>query len=172
MRMFSRCAMLIGLWLLVAAPVSAAACTAQPTNADGTTIVSPTPGQVVTSPFTIQGQYYGSFEGVVPIRVLDADGNAFINASTMNECCVLAPYESTVTFSVAGTKEACIVVYRESGADGSLTPLAQIPVTLSTVASLPDTGGESQVTLVLVGALVLLAAGLIVRRGRSAGEWR
>ena len=165
MKMFKRCALLLGLLVVLSAPVSAAtACTAQPANADGTTITSPTPGQVVTSPFTITGQYYGSFEGVVPIRVLDAGGTAFIDASTKNECCVLAPYKSTVTFSVAGTKDACIVVYRESGADGSLTPLAQIPVTLSPVATLPDTGGMSNTGLLMLGAAALIGAGLVWRR--------
>jgi LPXTG-motif cell wall-anchored protein len=167
MKMVGRCALLICLVLLATASASAAAaCAAQPANSDGTTITRPTPGQVVASPFTIEGQYYGSFEGVVPIRLLDAGGSAFINAQTMNECCVLAPYASTVTFSVAGTKEACIVVYRESGADGSLTPLAQIPVTLSSVASLPDTGRTPNTALLAGAALLLVSAGALLRRAR------
>lgn len=158
-------------FLLLATPstYAAAACPSQPMNADGTSITSPAPNAVVTSPFTIKGNYYGSFEGVVPIRILDASGNAFIEANTMNECCVLARYSSKVSFTVGGSKPACIVVYRESGKDGSLTPLAQIPVTLSPVAGLPNTGETPLWLALLALAATILAAGLALRR-RAAGS--
>src|SRR5687767_10605178 len=65
MNILYRVGILIVLLLFTVVSTSAAsACPAQPANADGTTITSPTPDQVVTSPFTIQGMYFGSFEGV------------------------------------------------------------------------------------------------------------
>ena len=61
---------------------------------------------------------------------------------------------------------ACVVVYRESGADGSLTPLAQIPVTLSPVPGIPGTGAPGVLSLPLLdlAALVLLSMGVLLRR--------
>ena len=164
MKILSRLGLLAMLLLVAASSTSAAtaACASQPANPDGTTIAEPAPNAVVTSPFTIRGNYFGSFEGVVPIRILDASGTPLIDATTMNECCKLDPYESTVTFSVSAPTPACIVVYREIVRDGSLQPLAQIPVTLSPVATLPDTGTSS--TLLLVGlALVTLCIGALLR---------
>ena len=154
------------LILAVSSTYAAPACTAQPTNPDGTTITSPTPDQVVTSPFTIKGEYFGSFEGVVPIHILDANGTVIVNVNAMNECCKLAPYEQTITFSVSAPTPACLVVYRESGADASLTPLAQIPISLSPVAQMPYTGAATTLpmTLVIGIALTLVSAGILLRR--------
>src|SRR5215210_5714418 len=136
-------ALLIGLVLTVSNAYAAPACPAQPSNADGTTIASPAPDQLVTSPVTVQGEYFGSFEGVVPIQILDASGAVLRTDQAMNECCKLAPYERKVTFNVTAQTPACIVIYRESGADASLTPLAQVPVTLSPAAQLPGPGAAT-----------------------------
>jgi hypothetical protein len=162
-----RTGILLGLLLLTVATTSAApACPAQPTNPDGTTITSPTADQVVTSPFTIKGMYFGSFEGVVPIQILDANGAVLLKANAMNECCKLADYQRQVTFTVNAATPACLVVYRESGADGSLTPLAQIPITLSPVAGMPGTGEAPMLSLplLLLVALTLVSSGLLLRR--------
>src|SRR3712207_3594318 len=103
MKVVCRLSLLVLLLLFAASSTSAAtaACASQPTNPDGTTIAEPAPNAVVTSPFTVRGNYFGSFEGVVPIRILDASGQALIDATTRNECCKLDPYQSTVTFSVS-----------------------------------------------------------------------
>jgi LPXTG-motif cell wall-anchored protein len=162
-----RLGLLVGLLALMSSSAYAApACTTHATNADGTTISSPVPEQAVTSPFTIKGQYFGSFEGVVPIHILDANGGVILNVTAMNECCKLAPYERTITFSVGAPTPACIVVYRESGADATLTPLVQIPITLSPVARMPNTGAATTlaVTLVFGIALALVSAGVLLRR--------
>jgi LPXTG-motif cell wall-anchored protein len=167
MKHVARLGTLVLLLVLLTSNVAAApACPAQPSNPDGTTIARPAPDQLVTSPFTISGQYFGSFEGVVPIHVLDASGAVLLDVNAMNECCKLAPYERQVTFSVSAPTPACIVVYRESGADGSLTPLAQIPVTLSPVAGMPNTGEPAgfPLWLALGLALVLVGAGAALRR--------
>jgi hypothetical protein len=159
--------LLVGLLaLLTSSAAAAAACPAQPTNSDGTTITNPGPDQVVTSPFTISGQYFGSFEGVVPIHILDAGGGVLLDVNAMNECCKLAPYEREVTFTVQAATPACIVIYRESGADGSLTPLAQVPVTLAPAMRLPGTGSATlpPLPLVIVIALALASAGILLRR--------
>jgi hypothetical protein len=167
MHILYRTGILVVLFMLLVASASAApACPAQPTNPDGTTITSPATDQVVTSPFTVKGMYFGSFEGVVPIQILDANGAVIVTTHAMNECCVLAAYERKVTFSVSAPTPACVVVYRESGADGSLTPLAQIPVTLSPVAGMPGTGAPDMLSLPLLAlaALVLLSVGVLLRR--------
>jgi LPXTG-motif cell wall-anchored protein len=84
----------------------------------------------------------------------------------MNECCKLAPYEHEVAVNVQAQTPACIVVFRESGADGSLTPLAQVPVTLAPSMRLPGTGAATPLPLILVVgmAVVLLSVGVLVRR--------
>jgi len=157
-------ALLVGLLLTVSSAYAAPACPAQPSNADGTTIASPAPDQLVTSPVTVRGDYFGSFEGVVPIQILDASGAVLRADQAMNECCKLAPYERKVTFNVTAQTPACIVVYRESGADGSLTPLAQVPVTLSPAAQLPGTGAETSPVALLFGvALALTLGGMLLR---------
>jgi hypothetical protein len=113
--------------------------------------------------------YNGSFEGVVPIQLLDASGKEIVRANAMNECCVLAAYQRQVTFSVSAATPACLVVSRESGADGSLTPLAQIPITLSPGAGMPPTGDAPMpsLALLLLVALTLVSGGLLLRRRTS-----
>jgi LPXTG-motif cell wall-anchored protein len=158
-------ALIVALLLTVSNAYAAPACPAQPSNADGTTIASPAPDQLVTSPVTVQGDYFGSFEGVVPIQILDASGAVLRADRAMNECCKLAPYERKVTFHVTAQTPACIVVYRESGADGSLTPLAQVPVTLVAAAQLPGTGAETTPAAQLFGVgLALIVGGMLLRR--------
>ena len=169
MNILYRIGILVGLLALTVASTSAAsACVAQPTNSDGTTITSPTPDQVVTSPFTVQGMYFGSFEGVVPIQILDANGTEILRVNAMNECCVLSPYQKQVTFTVSAPTPACIVVSRESGKDDSLTPLVQVPVTLSPSPGMPGTGDAPTLPLplLLMVALALVSGGLLLRRTR------
>jgi len=171
MKRISWSAVLLGLLALTtSAAYAAPACPAQPSNADGTTIAAPAADQVVTSPVTVRGQYFGSFEGVVPIRILDANGATLVQDQAMNECCKLSPYERKVSFSVQAATPACIVVYRESGADSSLTPLAQVPVTLAPAAGLPGTGGEPAPLppIVLLLGCALLAAGILSRRATAS----
>ncbi|GAC1542285.1 MAG: hypothetical protein NVS2B7_15350 [Herpetosiphon sp.] len=152
--------------LLSVAPAGAATCPAQPRAVapDHTTINSPHPGAVLTSPFTISGIYDHSFEGVVPISILDSAGHLLINAQTMNEGFALAPYQRTVTFNVAAPTAACIVVYREQPRGGPNVPLARIPVTLSPVTRLPATGPSNPISGLLAVGAALLACGLIVQR--------
>lgn len=163
-----RCVLLLGLFALATKDVAAqAACPSQPANAEGTTIASPAPDQEVGTSFEVSGDYFGSFEGVVPIRVLDAYGTALFEGSAMNECCTLSPYATTVTVSVAAPTPACVVVYSESGEDGSLTPLVQVPVTIvPTPGSLPYTGAGAGVPVALACllALAMAGAGLYLRR--------
>jgi len=125
----------------------------------------------VTSPVTVKGDYFGSFEGVVPIQIVDANGTVLAKENAKNECCVLSPYEQKVSFNVSAATPACVIVYRESGADGSLTPLAQVPVTLAPGPGLPGTGeaGSPSLALALVAALLLLGAGALLWR-RAASE--
>ncbi len=167
MKRIYRLGILVGMLLITSASAYAApACPAQPTNSDGTTITNPTTDQVVTSPMTVKGMYFGSFEGVVPIQLLDANGAVLVKENAHNECCVLSPYEQQVKFTVSAATPTCVVVYRESGADGSLTPLAQVPVTLAPAATLPGTGDATALSLplLLVVALALVGAGALLWR--------
>jgi hypothetical protein len=167
MKHLFRFSLLVTLLILLTTKAYAQpACPSQPTNADGTTITSPTPGQTVTSPVTVKGDYFGSFEGVVPIRILDVNGNVLVEDQAMNECCTLSPYEKQVTVAVSAQTPACVVVYRESGADGSLTPLAQVPIILAPSPGLPGTaeGVALPLALVLIVAVALLSGGFLLRR--------
>lgn len=167
-RLFWLSAVAAMLALVASSAYAQPACPSQPANADGTTITSPTPDQVVASPFTVQGDYFGSFEGVVPIRVLDAGGAVLLDTQAMNECCTLSPYSAELSVPVRAMTPACVVVYRESGDDGSLTPLAQVPVTLAPAPGLPGTGVEGlPLGLALLVALSLLCAGALLRRSRA-----
>jgi LPXTG-motif cell wall-anchored protein len=115
--------------------------------------------------------YFGSFEGVVPIQLLDASGTEILRVNAMNECCVLAAYQRQITFTVSAPTPACLVVSRESGADGSLTPLAQIPLTLSPAAGMPGTGDAQMpsLLLLLLVALILVSGGILLRRRIRVG---
>jgi hypothetical protein len=153
------------LALMTARAHAQPACPSQPANPDGTTITSPVPGQNVTSPVTVKGDYFGSFEGVVPIRILDANGAVLVEDQAINECCTLAPYEKQVTVVVRAQTPACIVVYRESGADGSLTPLAQVPIILTPSPGVPSTaeGATFPLALVLIVSMALVSGGFLLR---------
>jgi LPXTG-motif cell wall-anchored protein len=156
-----------------AVPAAASACRSMPhaAGSDVTTITSPLPNQSVSSPFTIRGTYDHSFEGVVPINILDASGHVLMSVNAMNEGQVVAPYSRRVTFSVSAPTPACIVVYREHPSGAPNTRLAQIPVTLMPPAStLPDTGEAGSNLLLLAGVAVLLGAGgmMIYRRGKRS----
>jgi hypothetical protein len=100
----------------------------------------------------------------VPIQIVDAKGAVLAKENAHNECCVLSPYEQKVKFAVSAAMPACVVVYRESGADDSLTALAQVPVTLVPAAGLPGTGDSTVLSLpvLFVVALLLLGAGALL----------
>jgi LPXTG-motif cell wall-anchored protein len=161
--------LLIALVLFATSSAEAAtACRSMPRNPNGTTITSPRPNQVITSPFTLRGMYFGSFEGVVPFRVLNASGGVIVDSFAMNECCTLSPYQKSVSFRVTRATSACVVVYQESAKDGSLTPMAMVPVTLAPMAALPNTGAGDNLPLLLGLASILLAGGLLLVRRRTA----
>ncbi len=129
-------ALLVGLGVLAlaAAPTDAAApfCPAKPLLPNGTTIATPAVNATVGSPVTVSGNYFGSFEGVVPIRILGADGSVIADKNANNECCTLSPYSTAISFTVSAPTPACVVVYAEnlSGQGDPLIPLVQVPVTL------------------------------------------
>jgi hypothetical protein len=129
----------LGLLALAAAPTYAIAsfCPATPSISNGTTIATPLPHATVTSPVTVSGTYFGSFEGVVPIQIMRADGSVLAEQNANNECCTLSPYSTGISFSVSAPTPACVVVYREnlSGMGDPLTPLVQVPVTLAPSAA-------------------------------------
>jgi LPXTG-motif cell wall-anchored protein len=167
--------LLVGLLLLVVSPAHAVteACPSQPTDPSGSRITSPAPGATVASPVLIAGVHTRTFEANVPIQILDAAGNVIV--STFTTAFGGDPptqFETTVTFNVSAPTLACIVVYSEVAPEpnGLLpfpgVPLVQIPVTLSPVGMLPDTGASSTLFPLLGLALALLFGGALVRHLR------
>lgn len=124
---------------VAAAPTYAVAsfCPATPSISNGTSIASPAAHATVASPVTVSGTYFGSFEGVVPIRIMGADGSVLAEKNANNECCTLSPYSTDISFSVSAPTPACVVVYAEnlSGMGDPLKPLVQVPVTVTPSAA-------------------------------------
>lgn len=108
-----------------------------PLLSNGTTITSPAAHATVTRPVTVSGNYFGSFEGVVPLRIMGADGSVLAEKNANNECCTLSPYATSLEVSVSAPTPACVVVYAEnlSGIGDPLTPLVQVSVTLAPSAA-------------------------------------
>jgi hypothetical protein len=101
-----------------------------PATENEVNISGPEPGDMVTSPFTVNGTA-AAFEAVIQLTLLDADGNALYDEPGMtNEGQTLAPFEESVEFSVGEEMDGCLQVYMLSAQDGSPTNIAQIPLVL------------------------------------------
>jgi hypothetical protein len=173
MKVIYRLGLLLSVFMLAALPVYADGefCPAKPSIENGTTIATPAANATVSSPFTVSGNYFGSFEGVVPIQVLDEDGNVLVDTTAGNECCTLSPYSKEISFNVSEPTQACVVVYAENVAEGGLIPLVQVPVTLSPNGTLPGTGAsDSTMGWMLLLVPVLLVGGFALHlRSRVRG---
>ncbi len=87
---------------------------------------------VVRSPVTVSGTAY-VFEGVVSIRILDAEGNelAAINALASCGAGCRGRFRARVAFFVEFVQPGTIQVFEVSQADGSALNLVEIPVRLA-----------------------------------------
>ncbi len=168
MKIICRLGVLVCLLLVNVFNVKAAepACEAQPVHENGTTIATPAPNAVVTSPFTLSGMYSSPFEANVPTRILDASGNTLLEPIvTALGSEGLQPYEETIHFNVSAPTPACIVVYFEDIAEGGLTPLVQVPVTLAPSTTLPGTGASADMLpWIMMLVPVLLGGGFVLRK--------
>ena len=104
-----------------------------PGECEAISILEPTRGVTVTSPFTITGSG-SAFEQTLVVRVLDATGyeiglgNAMIDGP-LGE---IGPYTGTISFTVpANAQQGRVQVYGISPSDGAIEHLASVVVTLA-----------------------------------------
>src|SRR5215217_3775401 len=132
--------------LLVAALLAAAQSrsSAQPASACGTNpsppdaadasvrVTAPEPGATVVSPLRVVGQAR-VFEATVSLELRDGAGRVIARGTAMAAEAgpALAPFETTLSFTVTGETPACLRVFEESARDGSPRNVVQVPLTLA-----------------------------------------
>ena len=107
-------------------------CTENPDPADPEVLQleEPDNNAEVTSPILVRGVIL-AFEAQFLIALKDADGNDItVVSGRSSEGQTLAPFQEEVPFSVERETDACLWVYDESAADGSIINVAQVPVKL------------------------------------------
>jgi nitrite reductase/ring-hydroxylating ferredoxin subunit len=112
---------------LVEIPVTLAP---KPSNS-AITVTTPSPGDEVSSSFTIAGTA-DVFEATVSIRILDEKGNVLVDTTTMATCgtgCT-GDFSATVSYSVDRKQIGTIQVFEVSTKDSSAVNVVEIPVTL------------------------------------------
>jgi hypothetical protein len=94
-------------------------------------VTSPMPGDVVSTPVTIEGTA-NVFEGTVRIRMVDAINNRIVDTFTTATCgsgCE-GTFSASVEFSVAEEQQGEIIVFEEDAETGKPRNTVRIPVTL------------------------------------------
>jgi len=118
-----------------ATPTRTAAANVCVTNPDPATpdmnhVTTPVAGDQISTPAQVQGQI-AAFEATFKITIYDAQQNVIVDKTAMsNEGQTLAPFSTTIDFTVAQPTPACMWVYEASARDGSPVNVIQIPVTL------------------------------------------
>jgi hypothetical protein len=102
------------------------------TGNDAITVVTPAPGDGVSSPVTISGDA-DVFEATVSIEILDAHGETLASTFTTATCGTgcRGDYSTDVPFEASSTQEGVIRVFEVSAMDGSPINVVEIPVTLT-----------------------------------------
>jgi hypothetical protein len=102
-----------------------------PATSDQTVVNQPQPGAQVTSPVTVSGQI-NAFEAQFNIAIKDAAGNDIATVPDVfsSQGQTLAPFSTSVPFTVASQTPACLWVFDLSAKDGSLIQVVQVPITL------------------------------------------
>jgi hypothetical protein len=103
-----------------------------PATSDQTVVSQPQPGAQVTSPVTVSGQI-NAFEAQFNIALKDAAGNDIATVPNVfsSQGQTLAPFSTTVPFTVASQTPACLWVFDLSAKDGSPVQVVQVPITLA-----------------------------------------
>ena len=106
-------------------------------------VSAPAPGARVTSPLQVSGQAR-VFEATVSLALLNAVGRTIAEGFTTAEAGApaLAPFSTTLAFTVTTETPACLWVFEASARDGSPINVVQIPLTL-----LPSAGPTETVPL-------------------------
>jgi hypothetical protein len=101
----------------------------------------PLPGARVTSPVPISGRAR-VFEASVRIIIFNQAGaiiaNTFTTAAEAGPA--LAPFSTSVAFTVSAEQPGCVRVFEESARDGSPVNVVQVPVVLAASITPPSTG--------------------------------
>lgn len=93
-------------------------------------VTTPQIGDAVTSPVQVTGQI-AAFEATFKVTIYDAQQNVIADQTAMsNEGQTLAPFSTSVSFTVTEDTPACLWVYEASAQDGSPIHVVQIPLTL------------------------------------------
>ncbi len=102
-----------------------------PATPDQTVVNLPQPGDQVTSPMTVSGNI-NAFEAQFNIAIKDAAGNDIATVPDVfsSQGQTLAPFSTSVPFTVATQTLACLWVFDLSAMDGSPVQVVQVPITL------------------------------------------
>jgi hypothetical protein len=102
-----------------------------PATSDQTVVNQPQPGAQVTSPVTVSGQI-NAFEAQFNIAIKDAAGNDIATVPDVfsSQGQTLAPFSTSVPFTVASQTPACLWVFDLSQMSGLPVQVVQVPITL------------------------------------------
>ncbi len=102
-----------------------------PATSDQTVVNQPQPGDQVTSPMTVSGNI-NAFEAQFNIAIKDAAGNDIATVPDVfsSQGQTLAPFSTSVPFTVASQTPACLWVFDLSAKDGSPAQVVQVPIML------------------------------------------
>ena len=102
-----------------------------PTRQPAIVVTSPSPGDRVSSPVTIQGNA-DVFEATVSIDILDSAGEPIVRTFTTATCGTgcRGTFSKAVRFVVDTSQEGTIRVYESSAESGKPINVVDIPVTL------------------------------------------
>jgi hypothetical protein len=102
-----------------------------PATSDQTVVNQPQPGDQVTSPMTVSGNI-NAFEAQFNIAIKDAAGNDIATVPDVfsSQGQTLAPFSTSVPFTIASQTPACLWVFDLSAKDGSPVQVVQVPITL------------------------------------------
>lgn len=110
------------------------------------TILSPGPGSRVVSPLRVEGVAAPTFEQVLVVRLLAADGTELAQQSTTIEAEIgqRGPFAVDIPFTVNGEQQAFIQLYATSARDGVITHLASNGITISDSGEAVTVSGEAE----------------------------
>lgn len=115
-------------------PTPVATETTQPERGEeAIAILSPGPGSRVVSPLQVEGIADPTFEQVLVVRLLTADGTELARQSTTIEAEIgeRGPFAAEIPFTVSGEQQAFIQVFATSARDGGVTHLASNGITIA-----------------------------------------
>ena len=90
-------------------------------------VVTPAPGDVITSPLVVTGQI-NSFEGGATFELVAADGRSLAQGIGQGAMGFWLPFASSLGFEAGGAERGTLVARPSSGLEGLPTPDAVIPV--------------------------------------------